>query len=197
MISSAPAHDSVSCLLTIGTPQSTEKSDDRKTPHIMLFGKAILTEQQMTSSGSRDTLSSGATANSSPYGNAPKAGNTSDGSGSSICIGFSSQGHESSDFGLEAGHCKVFMESEDVGRTIDLSDFVSYEELYGRLADMFGIEKEEIISHLRYRDTAGTVMHTGELPFSDFMKVARRLTIISGDSGRLPKPLIECMAQRV
>jgi hypothetical protein len=94
-----------------------------------------------------------------------KAGNVSDGSGSSICIGFSSQGHEASDLGLEAGHCKVFMESEDVGRTIDLSVFGSYEELYGRLSDMFGIEKEEIISHLRYRDTAGAVMHTGELPF--------------------------------
>ena len=165
VIGSAPAHDSVSCLLTIGTPQSTEKSDDRKTSHIMLFGKAILTEQQITSSGSRETLSSGATGNSSPNGNAMKAGNISDGSGSSICIGFSSQGHEASDLGLEAGHCKVFMESEDVGRTIDLSVFGSYEELYGRLSDMFGIEKEEIISHLRYRDTAGTIMHTGGLPF--------------------------------
>ncbi|KAE8817765.1 auxin response factor 22-like [Hordeum vulgare] len=197
VLSSAPAHDSVSCLLTIGTPQSTEKSVDRKTPHIMLFGKAILTEQQMTSSGSRETLSSGATGNSSPISAALKAGNTSDGSGSSICIGFSSQGHEASDLGLEAGHCKVFMESEDVGRTIDLSVFGSYDELYGRLADMFGIDKEEITSHLRYRDTAGAVIHTGGLPFSDFMKVARRLTITSGDKGGLAKPLIECMVQRV
>ncbi|KAI5016535.1 hypothetical protein ZWY2020_006386 [Hordeum vulgare] len=197
VLSSAPAHDSVSCLLTIGTPQSTEKSVDRKTPHIMLFGKAILTEQQMTSSGSRETLSSGATGNSSPISAALKAGNTSDGSGSSICIGFSSQGHEASDLGLEAGHCKVFMESEDVGRTIDLSVFGSYDELYGRLADMFGIDKEEITSHLRYRDTAGAVMHTGGLPFSDFMKVARRLTITSGEKGGLAKPLIECMVQRV
>jgi len=77
------------------------------------------------------------------------------------------------------------MESEDVGRTIDLSVFGSYEELYGQLADMFGIEKAEIMSHLRYRDAAGAVKHTGEEPFSDFMKVARRLTITEGGVGRL------------
>lgn len=131
----------------------------------MLFGKAIFTEQQITSSGSTETLSPGVTGNSSPNGNAHKTGNASDGSGSSICIGFSSQGHEASDLGLEAGHCKVFMESEDVGRTIDLSVFGSYEELYGRLADMFGIEKEEIINHLHFHDAAGVVKHPGEVPF--------------------------------
>ncbi|KAF0929470.1 hypothetical protein E2562_021571 [Oryza meyeriana var. granulata] len=197
VVSSAPAHDNVSCLLSIGTPQSTEKSDDRKmTPHIMLFGKAIFTEQQITSSGSMETLSPGVTGNSSANGNAQKAGNASDGSGSSICIGFSSQGHEASDLGLEAGHCKVFMESEDVGRTIDLSVFGSYEELYGRLADMFGIEKEKIISHLRYRDAAGVVKHMGKVPFSDFMKAARRLTIIAGDGGRIERPLIECLVEQ-
>ncbi|GJM84823.1 hypothetical protein PR202_ga00532 [Eleusine coracana subsp. coracana] len=196
VITSAPVHESVSCLLTIGTPQSTEKQDDRKKPHIMLFGKPILTEQQMRSRGSSETFSPEATGNSSTNGSVPKEGNVSDGSGSSICIGFSSQGHEASELGLEAGHCKVFMESEDVGRTIDLSVFGSYEELYGQLADMFGIEKAEIISHLRYRDAAGAVKHTGEEPFSDFMKAARRLTIIEGSEGRLQKPLMECMVER-
>uniref|UniRef100_A0A0A9DLQ5 PB1 domain-containing protein n=1 Tax=Arundo donax TaxID=35708 RepID=A0A0A9DLQ5_ARUDO len=196
VVTSAPVHESVSCLLTIGTPQSTDKSDDRKKPHIMLFGKAILTEQQMKSGGSNETLSPEVTGNSSSNGSAQKAANVSDGSGSSICIGFSSRAHEASELGLEAGHCKVFMESEDVGRTIDLSVFGSYEELYGQLADMFGIEKEELINHLRYRDAAGAVKHTGEEPFSDFMKVARRLTIIDGTEGRLQKPLMECMAER-
>uniref|UniRef100_J3N3G1 Auxin response factor n=1 Tax=Oryza brachyantha TaxID=4533 RepID=J3N3G1_ORYBR len=197
MVSSAPAHDNVSCLLSIGTPQTTEKCDDRKTTsHIMLFGKAIFTEQQITSSGSMETLSPGVTGNSSPTGNEQKAGNASDGSGSSICVGFLSQGHEASDLGLEAGHCKVFLESEDVGRTIDLSVLRSYEELYGQLADMFGIEKQEIISHLHYRDAAGVVKHTGEVPFSHFMKVARRLTIIAGDKGRIERPLIECLVEQ-
>ncbi|GJN20875.1 hypothetical protein PR202_gb08308 [Eleusine coracana subsp. coracana] len=197
VITSAPVHESVSCLLTIGTPQSTEKQDDKKKPHIMLFGKPILTEQQMKSRGSSETFSPEATGNSSSNGSVPKEGNVSDGSGSSICIGFSPQGHhEASELGLETGHCKVFMESEDVGRTIDLSVFGSYEELYGQLADMFGIEKAEIISHLRYRDAAGAVKHTGEEPFSDFMKAARRLTIIEGSEGRLQKPLMECMVER-
>jgi hypothetical protein len=165
VISSAPVNESVSCLLTIGTPQATEKSDDTKKPHIMLFGKPILTEQQMNSRGSRETFSPEITGNSSSDGNVQKTGNVSDGSGSSICIGFSSQGCEASELGLEAGHCKVFMESKDVGRTIDLSIFGSYEELYGQLADMFGIEKAEIMSHLCYRDAAGAVKHTGEEPF--------------------------------
>ncbi|WVZ59338.1 hypothetical protein U9M48_009493 [Paspalum notatum var. saurae] len=193
VITSAPVNESVSCLLTIGTPQGTEKSDDRKKPHIMLFGKPILTEQQMNSRGSRETFSPEVTGHSPSDGNVQKTGNLSDGSGSSICIGFSSQGHEASELGLEDGHCKVFMESEDVGRTIDLSVFGSYEELYGQLADMFGIEKAEIMSHLRYRDAAGAVKHTGEEPFSDFMKVARRLTIVEGGEARLQKPLMEYM----
>jgi hypothetical protein len=165
VISSSPVHESVSCLLTIGTPRGTDKPDDTKKPHIMLFGKPVLTEQQMNSRGSSETLSPEATGNSSSNGSVPKAANVSDGSGSSICIGFSSHGRGASELGLEAGHCKVFMESEDVGRTIDLSVFGSYEELYGQLADMFGVGKEEIISHLRYRDAAGAVKSTGEEPF--------------------------------
>jgi hypothetical protein len=32
--------------------------------------------------------------------------------------------------------------------------------------------------------------------YSDFMKVARRLTITEGSEGRLQKPLMECMAER-
>ncbi|KAL6883276.1 hypothetical protein ACP4OV_010690 [Aristida adscensionis] len=196
VLTSPPVQESVSCLLTIGTPQSTEKFDHRRKPHIMLFGKPILTEQQMTSGGSSETFSPEVTGNSSSNGDVQKTANLSDGSGSSICIGFSSHGHETSEVGLEAGQCKVFMESEDVGRTIDLSVFGSYEELYGQLADMFGVEKAEIISHLRYRDAAGVVKHTGEESFSDFMKVARRLTIIADSEGRLQKPRMECMVER-
>jgi len=40
-------------------------------------------------------------------------------------------------------HCKVFKEIEEVGRTLDLSLFCTYDQLYDRLAKMFGIEQSE------------------------------------------------------
>ncbi|XP_011624034.1 auxin response factor 18 [Amborella trichopoda] len=80
------------------------------------------------------------------------------------------------------GHCKVFMESEDVGRTLDLSLFGSYEELYKKLAAMFMVEEREMEGRVLYRDANGAVRHTGDEPYSNFMKTARRLTILS-DSG--------------
>ncbi|MBA0841551.1 hypothetical protein Goarm_004037 [Gossypium armourianum] len=74
------------------------------------------------------------------------------------------------------------MESENVGRTLDLSVLGSYEELYGKLANMFGIESSEMLSSVLYRDAAGSVKHTGDEPFSEFMKTARRLTILMDSS---------------
>lgn len=80
--------------------------------------------------------------------------------------GFSwSQGLQATEFGLDTGHCKVFMESEDVGRTLDLSVLGSYEELYGRLANMFGIERSEMLSHVLYHDSTGALKQTGDEPF--------------------------------
>lgn len=129
----------------------------------MLFGQPILTEQQISLSSS---------GGSSSHGNNEKGSNLS----LSDCSAPGSQhrngGENSALFGdhqaieLEAGHCKVFRESEDVGRSLDLTVFGSYEELYGRLADMFGIEKSEITSHLLYRDATGSVKHTGDTPFT-------------------------------
>ena len=105
----------------------------------------------------------------------------------------------------QTGHCKVFLESENVGRTLDLSVLDSYEELYRRLADMFGIHKADVKSHVLYRDASGAVKHTGDEAFvsvslslalnvtkfrrltriiviiyfcSDFTKTARRLQIL-------------------
>lgn len=43
-------------------------------------------------------------------------------------------------FGLDAGHCKVFLESENVDQTLDLSLLGSYKELYKRLENMFEIK---------------------------------------------------------
>ncbi|KAJ6727247.1 AUXIN RESPONSE FACTOR 4-RELATED [Salix purpurea] len=71
------------------------------------------------------------------------------------------------------------MESEDIGRTLDLSVLGSYEELHRKLASMFGIESSEMPSNVLYRDAVGATRHTGDEPFSEFLKTARRLTILS------------------
>ena len=63
---------------------------------------------------------------------------------SALSAGKASTAEFSWQLGLDTGHCKVFLESEDVGRTLDLSCFGSYEELYMRLANMFGLERSEI-----------------------------------------------------
>lgn len=173
--------DDISCLLTIGSPSTNKSCNEKKTSQLVLFGQPILTEQQISLSSSRNSLSDG---------NTDKEVNLSSSDGSAS--GSHHQNGENSpswfrdqravEVGLETGHCKVFLESDDVGRTLDLTVFASYEELYGKLADMFGIEKSEIMSHVLYRDAAGAVKHIGDAPFTEFMKTARRLTILT-DSG--------------
>ncbi|RWR83956.1 auxin response factor 18-like protein [Cinnamomum micranthum f. kanehirae] len=186
IISTPNIQDNVSCLLTIGnSSQVAKKLDDGKTPQLMLFGKPILTEQQISLSCSGDTVSPVRTGNSSSDGNQDKVTNfSSDGLPENpSCEGFPwYKDRLTSEPSLETGHCKVFMESEDVGRTLDLSVLGSYEELYRRLTNMFGIERSEMLSHVLYRDAAGAVKHTGDEPFSEFMKTARRLMILT-DSG--------------
>ncbi|KAJ0806144.1 putative transcription factor ARF family [Helianthus annuus] len=78
---------------------------------------------------------------------------------------------------LDTGHCKVFMESEDVGRTLDLSLLDSYEELCKKLGNMFEIERSVSPNRVRYWDSTGTRKQIGDEPFGEFMKTARRLTI--------------------
>ncbi|XP_042476560.1 auxin response factor 18-like [Macadamia integrifolia] len=191
VVAKSNGSDNVSCLLTMGSSvaQTSKKSDDGKTPQFLLFGQPILTEQQISLSGSGDTVSQGLTGNSSSDGNQEKVTNFSDGSGAAhnqrgnSCEGIPwYKDRPTMELGLETGHCKVFMESEDVGRTLDLSVLGSYEELYRRLANMFSIEKSETLSHVLYRDATGAVKHTGDEPFSEFIKTARRLTILM-DSG--------------
>ncbi|XP_004246657.1 auxin response factor 18 [Solanum lycopersicum] len=187
MISKPCNNENISCLLTMGnSAHSTKKSDIGKAPQLVLFGQPILTEQQISLSCSGDTVSTVRTGNSSSDGNADKIGNVSDGSGSALnqrglterspCDTFQS------DPNTEIGHCKVFMESEDVGRTLDLSLLGSYEELCRKLANMFGIDNSEMLNHVLYRDTTGSVKQLGDEPFSDFMKTARRLTILTDSS---------------
>ncbi|KDP29117.1 hypothetical protein JCGZ_16506 [Jatropha curcas] len=188
--------ESVSCVLTMShaSTQPSKKRNDAKTPHLVLFGQPILTEQQISLSCSGDAVSPVLTGNSSSEGNLNKTTNFSDGSGSafhqqgllerSSCEGFQwyKDNRQENEMSLETGICKVFMESEDVGRTLDLSLLRSYEELYRKLADMFGIENSETLNNVLYRDITGSVKHIGDEPFSDFMKTARRLTILMDSS---------------
>ncbi|GAV64673.1 AUX_IAA domain-containing protein/B3 domain-containing protein/Auxin_resp domain-containing protein [Cephalotus follicularis] len=186
--------ENVTCLLTMANSNQSKKTRDAKTPQLVLFGQPILTEQQISLSCSGDIVSPVLTGNSSSDGNLDKMANFSDGSGSashqpglperSSCEGWHwyKDNRQETEPNLETGHCKVFMESEDVGRTLDLSLLRSYDELYRKLANMFGIENSETLSHLLYRDITGGVKHIGDEPFSDFMKTARRLTILMDSS---------------
>ncbi|KAJ0103361.1 hypothetical protein Patl1_06090 [Pistacia atlantica] len=152
----------MSCLLSMGnSTQSFKDNNEIKTPHILLFGQLILPQQHSSQSCSGDTVG-----NSSSDGNPEKTAMSSDGSGSAVhqnvpLENSSDEGspwckdHQKSDLGLETGHCKVFMESEDIGRTLDLSVLGSYEELYGKLANMFGIGSAEMFSNVLYRDATG------------------------------------------
>lgn len=199
-ISNAGSNDNISCLLTIGnSTQESRKSDNGKVAPFTLFGQPILTEKQISLSCSSDTV-----ANSSSEG---KTGNTSEEAVErSSCEGLQSE------VNLEIGQCKVFMESEDIGRIIDLSLLDSYEQLYRKLADMFEIEVSDILNHVQYRDATGAVREVGDQPFrscsfrlncilfvrflenllicvylwllycSDFRKTARRLTIVADSS---------------
>ncbi|XVF83209.1 hypothetical protein PTKIN_Ptkin16aG0115700 [Pterospermum kingtungense] len=172
----------ISSLLTMGNPsQGLKGSNEVKAPHILLFGQLIFSEQKGSQSCSGDT-----------DGNTEKTAISSDGSGSALHQNAREnssdegspwcKGHQKTDLGLETGHCKVFLESDNVGRILDLSDLGSYDELYGKLANMFGIENSEMLSSVLYCDTTGSVKHTGDEPFSEFLKSARRLTILT-DSG--------------
>ncbi|CAN6556982.1 unnamed protein product [Malus baccata var. baccata] len=172
------SNENLSCLLTMGnSSQNSEKSDNVKKHQFLLFGQPILTEQQITRSCSKD----GNQDNTKVFFNGSESALGRQVSlEKSSSVGFSwHKDFQPTDFDLETGHCKVFMESEDVGRTLDLSALSSYGELYRRLANMFGIEKPEMMSHVLYRDVTGSVKQTGVEPFSDFMKTAKRLTIIT------------------
>lgn len=157
------SNENISCLLTIGncSPSSNNKSNSKATHSFLLFGQPILTEQQLSQSCSGDTVGS-----CSLNGTA----NPSDGSGSAVVQNGtldSSSDEQKSGFGENetTGHCKVFMESEDVGRTLDLSGLGSYEELYRKLLNMFSLERSKMLSNVLYRDEAGAVKHTGDEPF--------------------------------
>ncbi|KAI4339245.1 hypothetical protein MLD38_024208 [Melastoma candidum] len=139
----------VTCLLEMGNTQPCSKADEKKPPYIVLFGQTIPAEQQTSDSASSGDTTGKSSSNSSNY---------SDG-----CMG--------------TGHCKVFVESDEVGRTLDLSLLRSYEELYKNVADIFGIDGSEMERNIMYSDAAGEIKHAGDEPFSNFLRTAKRLTI--------------------
>ncbi|XVE59090.1 hypothetical protein DITRI_Ditri05aG0017200 [Diplodiscus trichospermus] len=182
------SNDNLSCLLTMGDRGQKEKSDHAKRHQFLLFGQPILTEQQLSRSCSSEAVPQVINRKSLLDVNVDKTKDSSDGSGSALLnlvsleksstAGFLwNQNYRTTEHGLDIGHCKVFLESEDVGRTLDLSVLGSYEELYRKLANMFAIESSEMFGHVLYRDAAGAVKQVGDEPFSVFMKIAKRLTI--------------------
>ncbi|KVI09337.1 auxin response factor 18 [Cynara cardunculus var. scolymus] len=146
-------NDDISCLLTMGSSSlKLDKSDHKvKAPLFLLFGQPIHIEQQISSD------------------QVPVAKPSSNRNANEFL--------QSGEHGLNSGHCKVFLESEDVGRTIDLSVLESYEELEKTLANLFGIETFNSLPHVLYKDSTGDVKRIGDEPFSEFARKARRLTI--------------------
>ncbi|XP_027346655.1 auxin response factor 18-like [Abrus precatorius] len=181
--------ESLSCLLTMGkSNKSLEKSDGVEKHQFLLFGQPILTEQQISRGCSRNALSHNFTRKNSLDEDKDKEKCFFDDSQSTFSQQFSPGKDSAAEFswqlGLDTGHCKVFLESEDVGRTLDLSRLGSYEELYRRLANMFDIERSKIFNHVFYRDATGVVKQTGDEPFGDFMKTAKRLTILTNSGSK-------------
>lgn len=152
-----------------------EENNGAKAPIFLLFGQPILTEQQISQSNSTD-----AGGNSFSDGNHDNVGNVSNASGSAVIQNSPPGASSDEEFprvkDQKHEHCKVFMESEDVGRTLDLSTLGSYEDLYRKLASMFG--RSNISSNVVYSSTVGTTKNIGDEPFGDFVMKARRLTIL-------------------
>ncbi|WVZ74530.1 hypothetical protein U9M48_022701 [Paspalum notatum var. saurae] len=190
-IGGAPARerdDDVSCALSVGTTKPSP-AVAKPPAGLVLFGQTILTEQQM-SLGSGATSPAATVTSSVNWTAAEKGPNASEGSGSGV-IQNSPTKNASSERppwfadggqGSEPGQCKVFVESDTVGRNLDLSALCSFDQLYGRLSEMFGIAGAELRCRVLYRGATGDVKHAGDEPFSDFVKSARRLTILT-DAG--------------
>ena len=65
----------------------------------------------------------------------------------------------------QPNYCRVYNESDDVDRSVDLSSFSSFEELYERLETMFGAERCQLLNRLIYLDSMGFPRSVGEEPY--------------------------------
>ncbi|BBG97812.1 auxin response factor 16, partial [Prunus dulcis] len=155
----AESNENISSCLTKEIPsQSLKGNGEIKTPHIFLFGQLILTEQQMSKSSSGN-CSDGSGSGSASHRNGSVENSSDEGSPWN-------KDHQKSNVSLETSYCKVFIQSGDVG-TLDLSVLGSYKELYGKLADMFGLKNSEMLRNVLYRDVEGAIKHTEDEPFRD------------------------------
>lgn len=127
-------------MLTIGSSSyKTDKNDEKvKAPIFILFGQPIHIEQENSNGCFSDESS--------------QVNRSSDESANEIPWD-------------HVGLCEVFLESENVGRTLDLSVIGSYEELRRTLANWFGIERFDNLTHVLYRDFAGAIKRVGDEPF--------------------------------
>lgn len=146
-------NDDVSCLLTMGSSSfKLDKSDEKvKAPLFLLFGQPIHINQQISGDHYSDMDST-----------FPVVKHSSNRSADEF---LQNQGFQTADHGSDTGHCKVFLESEDVGRSLDLSLIASYEELQRTLANLFGIQTFDNSTHLLYKDSIGEVKRIGDEPF--------------------------------
>ncbi|PHU15853.1 Auxin response factor 10 [Capsicum chinense] len=179
------SNEDLSSLLSMGiSSQMLEKADDVKKPSFLLFGQPILTEQQMSRVESTNAPPQVQTKRDSSGEAQLKTEEISLGwKDFSECLSSASflcnRGYHAAELGAFIGHCKVFLDSEDIGRSIDLSVLGSYAELYKRLADMFENERLDMMKiSVLYLDATGASRQIGDEPFSDFIKTARRLTVL-------------------
>ncbi|CAH2074361.1 unnamed protein product [Thlaspi arvense] len=136
--------NNVSCLLTMAQNNSIKNKEEPKVPpRFVLFGRPILTEQEISVLHHEKTSSNDCS------------------------------------FNLETTrHCKVFMEAEDVGRTLDLSVLRSYNALREKLSQMFKLENPVMLHNVMYYDSQGEFKHvTDHEPFREFARTARKLKI--------------------
>lgn len=178
--------EDLACLLTIGNQSmDSKRNNESKTAKFVLFGKPILTEEQISqSSSSGDSLGISAsdcrtTGTGKNY--------LSDGSNGPIdSSSDTTDGVPKTKLGLETGgggHCSsrgIIMEPKE------LAVFGSYEEMYMKLADKFGLEKSSrMMSNVPYREwsSAASAASGDKQPFSEFLKTAKRLTVVGGDAG--------------
>lgn len=86
---------------------------------------------------------------------------------------------------------KVQMQGIAVGRGMDLTAFVGYDDLITELENMFGIKGELRLRHkwqVVYTDNEGDMMLVGDDPWLEFCKIARKICIYSSEEVKKMNP---------
>ncbi|KAL9322764.1 hypothetical protein ACSQ67_010817 [Phaseolus vulgaris] len=146
--------ESLSCLLTMGSSRKSLEKSDRVKRHQFLLFGQPILTEQQISRSSGDVFSQNCTA-------------TDD------------ENKEKKEKGFSDSQSSVSPESH-LPPPSSLGNWVRIPVI----ASMFGIERSEMLSHVLYRDATGALKQTGEEPFSEFMKTAKRLTILSDSSSK-------------